>query len=190
MKIIPIKFSFMLSLTLGLFALTGCMPYDRLMGYDTAAPKTSSDDLHNPVVLPPPAQLKPDTAQTVPTDLVKKEKKTTVKSGKKSTKAKAVKGKKKKSKKSKTAKTPAPIPENIVKEPEKAPEPPPEVKPQSSVAPSKKRPEKWCYRTIGGVADCYSEPQADSPDRLITVDPPDLHPKTRQEYKNRLSETR
>lgn len=43
------------------------------------------------------------------------------------------------------------------------------------------KPAVWCYRTLG-KPECFSEPQRDSPDRLIAVDPPSLYPQTRSEY--------
>jgi hypothetical protein len=48
------------------------------------------------------------------------------------------------------------------------------------------RPPVWCYSTMGSV-DCYAHPQADSPDRLINVSPPELYPQTRDDYKKAVA---
>ena len=50
--------------------------------------------------------------------------------------------------------------------------------------------ESWCYKTMGEETDCYSEPQATPPGRLVSVDPPSRYPLTPQAYQDALAKSR
>ena len=42
--------------------------------------------------------------------------------------------------------------------------------------------ESWCYKTMGEVVECYTEPQDTPPGRLLNVDPPNKFPLTAKAY--------
>lgn len=46
--------------------------------------------------------------------------------------------------------------------------------------------ESWCYSTMGMQVECFSEPQATPPGRLVNVDPANKYPLNRKAYDEAL----
>jgi len=47
----------------------------------------------------------------------------------------------------------------------------------------------WCYETLAEI-DCYDRPQDVPPGRLVSVDPPQMTPLTREQYDKALADSR
>lgn len=48
--------------------------------------------------------------------------------------------------------------------------------------------ESWCYSTMGEVYECFDQPQATSPGRLVNVDPPNRFPLNARAYNEALKQ--
>jgi hypothetical protein len=49
--------------------------------------------------------------------------------------------------------------------------------------------ESWCYSTLG-YTECYPHPLAETPGRLVNVDPPSRYPLTPEAYNKAVAQSR